>query len=328
MVLVANPVWDRVRSSAHEGRAPNGQKLDFRAMGTLCQITFNAPSRPTAATFTREVLRWASDFEAKYSRFLPDSLTNRINERAGKDWIEIDLETQQLLAMCQEMFALSGGAFDPTALPLLELWNWKANPPVIPNEAAIRAAQELVGWHKVQRRPGAIFLSRPGMRLDLGGIGKEYAVDRVVQLAQAHGLPSGLVDFGQDIRAFGTPPDRPAWHIGLEDPGRPGQCWTGVAVKDLAVATSGDYLRKFELNGKRYGHIVDPRTGYSVDNGCRAVSVIAPSCTLAGALATAAFILGPREGLPFIERCMGAEGCILTDTKRYETRRFSEYVTH
>jgi len=328
MVLAVNQTGDRVRRSAQDGAAARDQRLSFRAMGTLCQIVFNSPACATADTFTRAVLRWVSDFEAKYSRFLPNSLVGRVNERAGTGWTEIDAETQQLLALCQEVFTLSRGAFDPTVLPLIELWNWKADPPGIPSPAAIRGTLDLVGWHKVQRRPGAIFLPQPGMRLDLGGIGKEYAVDRVVQLAQAHEIQDGLVDFGQDIRVFGAPPDKPAWHIGLEDPTHPGRCWTGVAVKDLAVATSGDYLRKFEINGKRYGHILDPRTGYPVDNGCRAVSVIAPSCTIAGVLATTGFILGPCEGLRFIECYLGAEGCILTDTKRYETRRFNQYVTH
>lgn len=166
------------------------------------------------------------------------------------------------------------------------------------------------------------------MSLDLGGIGKEYAVDCVVQLATAHGIANVLVDFGQDLCTRGAPAGKPAWHIGLEDPCNAGKCWAGVAIKDKAVATSGDYLRHFMINGRRYGHIIDPRTGYPVDNGCRAVSVIASTCTAAGILATTAFILGPTEGLKLIGNYMGAEGCITTNNSRHETRRFHEYVTH
>jgi thiamine biosynthesis lipoprotein len=153
-------------------------------------------------------------------------------------------------------------------------------------------------------------------------------VDRVVQLAQEFGVQNVLVDFGQDIRVNGRPPGKPAWHIGLEDPRRPGECWSGVGVLDLAVATSGDYLRHFEVRGRRYGHILDPRTGYPVDNGCRAVTVIAPTCTIAGVLSTTAFILGAKEGLDVINGFFGAEGCITTTHTRHQTRRFHEYLTH
>jgi thiamine biosynthesis lipoprotein len=165
------------------------------------------------------------------------------------------------------------------------------------------------------------------MCLDLGGIGKEYAVDRVVQMAMARGIPNVLVDFGQDIRVHGRAADKPFWWIGLEDACQPGRCWAGVAVTDHAVATSGDYLRHFQLNGRRYGHIVDPRTGWPVNNGCRAVSVIAPSCTIAGILTTTAFILGPKEGLQLIETHAAAAGSITTERTRFHTKSFYEYAT-
>lgn len=323
-----NPVLDRIKASVAEVPVASGRKFTFRAMGTICQVTFMTGSRVAAEAFKLGVVEWVAGFEARYSRFLPDSIISQINQAAGQSWVEVDAETDRLLALCHELFFLTRGAFDPTALPLILLWNWKANPPVVPNEAQIRATQELVGWSKVQRRPGAIFLPRPGMCLDFGGIGKEYAVDRVVQLAAQHGIADVLVDFGQDLAMRGVPPGKPAWHIGLEDPACPGKCWTGLAIKDQAVATSGDYLRHFHIGGRRYGHILDPRSGQPVCNGCRAVSVLAPTCTIAGILSTSAFILGPEEGLKLIGSYHGAEGCISTEQSRYETRRFHEYVTH
>ena len=114
-------------------------------------------------------------------------------------------------------------------------------------------------------------------------------------------MNSALVDFGQDLRVHGLPPDKPAWHIGLDDPKQPGKCWASLAVKDKAVATSGDYLRHFTHGGRRYGHIIDPRSGYPVDNGCLAATVVASTCTIAGILSTTAFILGAEEGLRLIE---------------------------
>ena len=321
-------VHERVLRSATQSATAGNYKLAFHAMGTACRVNFRTQSPTLARDFRQEVLHWVASFEAKYSRFLPDSLIGRINAAAGEHWVEIDSETENLLKLCGEMFFLTRGVFDPTALPLIKLWNWKANPPVIPTEAQLGAARELCGWNKIQRRPGAIFLPRAGMSIDLGGIGKEYAVDCVTMLAGIRSIENVLVDFGQDVRVRGPLPEKRAWHIGLEDPQHPGNCWTGVAVTDHAVATSGDYLRHFTKDGRRYGHIVDPRDGQPVYNSCLSVSVIAPTCTVAGVLSTTAFILGPTEGLKLIGSHMGADGCITTDKTRYQTRRFHEYVTH
>jgi len=327
MVVTANSVYDRVAGSLQESSGPHGGlKLGFKAMGTWCQITFAGVTQTTAENFKSAALHWVASFEARYSRFIPDSLIGQINAAAGKRWVEIDKTTEQIFALCEELACFTRGAFDPTALPFIRLWNWKAVPPAIPDVEAVRAAGELVGWDKVRRRPGAIFLPQEGMGLDLGGIGKEYAVDCIIQLARLHGIDNVLVDFGQDVRALGRPPKAEAWCIGLEDPKQPGTCWAGVAVRDMAVATSGDYLRCFEKDGRRYGHIIDPRTGYPVQNGCQSVTVIAPSCTIAGILSTTAFVMGETEGVNQIEGYCGAEGCIITGHSRSETRRFANYV--
>jgi FAD:protein FMN transferase len=326
MVSAADQVHQRILESLRESDALGNRKLVFHAMGTNCQITI-APHNPGAVkAFATATLRWVAEFEAQYSRFIPDSIISRINAAAGRAWVEVDPVTSRIFSMCEELVFLTQGAFDPTALPLIALWNWKANPPVVPTDDTVQAARQLVGWDKIQRRSGAVFLPVAGMGVDLGGIGKEYAVDCVVALAQRHGLADVLVDFGQDIRASGRPPQREAWFIGLEDPNQPGSCWAGVATQDVAVATSGDYFRCFESNGRRYGHILDPRSGYPVRNGCRSATVIAPSCTAAGVLSTTAFVLGPRDGINLIENYPGAEGCILAERSRSETRRFARYV--
>jgi len=320
-------VWKRILSSRHIVSAKGGTEVSFQALGSPCRIWLGTP--PAKATAASEAaLRWVAEFETRYSRFIPTSLVNQINDAAGRQWVEIDPETERILALCQEMHFITRGTFDPTALPLIRLWDWKANPRVVPNDAAVDAARRLVGWRKVQRSPGKVFLPEPGMALDLGGMGKEYAVDQVTLLVAELGASSGLVDFGADVRVFGKPPEgKPAWHIGLEDPSRPGQCWTGLAVNDHAVATSGDYRRHFVAHGRRYGHILDIRTGRPVDNGIRAVSVVAPSCSLAGMLSTAAFVLGPQEGLRLLDATPGAAGCIVTDNAKLQGQRFHQFMT-
>ncbi len=327
MVLTqSQPIRDRVRQSAVIRESDGLSTLSFFAMGTRCRISLVEPSRGIATAYLDQTLNWVADFEAKYSRFIDSSLVSQINAASGKHPVELDPEADRLFGLAGEMTFMTRGAFDPTALPLIRLWNWKANPPAIPTDAAIKAAREIVGWNKVERKTGSIFLPRPGMCVDLGGIGKEYAVDMAAAMALQHGISNVLVDFGQDIRVHGQPPGRPAWHVGLEDPKAPGSCWGSVGVSNHAVATSGDYLRHFVHEGRRYGHIIDPRTGYPVSNGCLTVSVIAPSCTIAGILSTSAFILGAKEAFQLIHGHYYASGAIVTEQGNFITPRFHEYL--
>jgi thiamine biosynthesis lipoprotein len=280
-----------------------------------------------ARAFECEVMGWVEAFEMKYSRFRPDSLVSRINAAAGLNWVEIDAEMEQFLDLSASLFQLSQGVLDVTALPLMKLWDYRTATPRIPNEAEIAAAMRLVGWSKVQRAPGRVFLSEVGMALDFGGWGKEYAVDIAAQIARKRGITTALVDFGHDLFAMGAAPGKPAWHVGLEDPSRPGEaCWSSIAARDCGVASSGDYIRGFTINGKRYGHIVDPRTGWPVANGCRQVNVIASACVQAGVLATTVFILGPEKGLRLVQDLQGAEACVRTERELHQTKGFFRYV--
>jgi thiamine biosynthesis lipoprotein len=165
------------------------------------------------------------------------------------------------------------------------------------------------------------------MALDFDGFGKECAVDVVAQIAQDHGIANALVDFGHDLRALGAPPGRPAWHIGLENPDQPGATFASVGLSgSRGIASSGDYLRCFTVDGRRYGHIVDPRTGWPVANGCIQVTVIAGTCLQAGILSTTSFVLGVPKGLELIQSLPGAEGMLLANGTRAQTRGFYQYV--
>jgi len=304
------------------------RKLSFHAMGTQCDVQYCAPSGDAqAAQFERQAITWVNTFEAKYSRFKDDSLIGRINAAAGKEWTAVDVEAEQFFKLCDTLQFMTQGVLDPTALPLIKLWNWKAVPPAIPGVKEIAAAKALVGWQKVQRKSGQIFLPQAGMALDFGGFGKEFAVDRVAQIGTECGLSAVLVDFGHDLRTMGLPPGRPAWHIGLEDPKKPGATAGSMAITaNKAVASSGDYLRCFTREGRRYGHIIDPRTGWPVANGCLQATVVAPTCLQAGVLSTTAFVLGVPKGIDFIQNVPGAEGLLITDQVRAQTRGFYHYV--
>jgi thiamine biosynthesis lipoprotein len=303
------------------------RKVRWTALGTNCEVQYECADRSVAARFEAEAIAWVAAFEAKYSRFRPDSLVSRINQGAGREWVAIDAEMEEMLDLCGSLYQLSRGVLDVTALPLLRLWDYKAEVPRVPSESEIARARALVGWPKVQRWNECVRLPVAGMALDFGGWGKEYAVDRVAQLAQRHGLTRVLVDFGHDLCAVGAAPGKPAWHIGLENPSRPGtDFWSSIAAKDCGVASSGDYLRGFIVEGRRYGHIIDPRTGWPVANGCRQVTAIARSCVQAGVLSTTAFILGPEEGIAFVQEIPACEAAIVTDRARHQTKGFINYV--
>ena len=303
------------------------RKLSFPALGTVCEVQYAAPGGDTqAATFEQAATAWVNAFEAKYSRFRPDSLLSRINAAAGKDWVHVDAEMEAMLKLCDTLFFMTQGILDPTALPLMRLWNYKTDTPRVPASAEIETARALVGWRKVQRSPGKVFLPEKGMALDFGGFGKEYAVDMTAQIAGEHGIVSALVDFGHDLRAIGAPPGRPAWHIGLEDPKNPGTSSGSMAIVGKGVASSGDYIRGFVFEGKRYGHIIDPRSGRPVANGCAQSTVVAANCLQAGVLSTTAFVLGVPRGIEFIQQCPGAEGLLVMERARAQTRGFFNYV--
>ena len=326
MVLTDHQLREQLMATQLQSRGKDWYSIGFTAMGTTCRVDFAAPSFSAAIDFKDICLQWLADFEVKYSRYRLDSMISEVNRAAGKEAVPIDDELESMFRLCDWFHWLTRGVFDPTLLPLSLLWDYHPECPVIPAKEAIERAREHVGWLKVQRDTGRVYLPEKGMAIDTDGFGKEYAVDRVAEMALQRGIEQFVVDFGQDLRVHGKPPEAGEWRIGLEHPEDPGRCWCGVALRDRAVATSGDYLRNFFQDGVRYGHILDPRTGYPVQHACGAVSVVAPTCVEAGIIATAAFVLGPEKGLLLIEDCHHVEGCMWLNDRRLRTSGFDRYV--
>jgi thiamine biosynthesis lipoprotein len=300
--------------------------LEFHALGTNCSIKFRLDDERSALTFAADSLGWLGSFEEKFSRFRPASLVSRVNAAAGECWVRIDSEMEHMLNLADDLHRRTDGILDPTLLPLLRVWDWKAVHQKLPEAQQVRAALALTGWGKVERRPGAVRLPKAGMGLDFGGFGKEYAVDQLAQLARQRGITNALIDLGRDIFALGGNGTHPFWHVGIEDGLQPGHCWGGLAVTNHAVCASGDYARHFIHDGTRYGHILDPRTGWPVSNGMRAVTVIAPSCLEAGAYSTTAFILGARDGINLASLARGVEVCAQTSSGIEGTRNFGKWL--
>jgi len=211
-------------------------------------------------------------------------------------------ELWRVLSCAQSLSERTGGAFDVTVGPVVRLWRRARRREQMPSPERLEVARQLVGYRLVRLHPErrAVELLKPGMRLDLGGIAKGYAVDEALDTLRKHGVDRALVDAGGDIRLGGPPPDSPGWIIGvaaLEADAPPSRyLW----LADRAIATSGDTWQYVEIEGKRYSHLVDPRTGLGLTDHS-SVTVIAPDGITADALASAVSVLGPEEGLKLIE---------------------------
>ncbi len=300
--------------------------LEFKALGTNCSIKFRLANDHKALRFAADALGWIGSFEAKFSRFRPDSIVSRVNDAAGGGWVRVDDEMEHMLKLADDLFQRTNGILDPTLLPLQRVWDWKTVHVKLPTTAEVRTALSLTGWGKVERRSGEVRLPVAGMGLDFGGFGKEYAVDYLARMAGQHGITDALIDLGRDLFAMGGNGTHPFWHVGIEDGCNPGNCWGGLAVSGHAVSASGDYARYFMHDGVRYGHILDPRTGWPVANGMRAVTVISPSCLEAGVYSTAVFVLGAREGLHLASLARGVEVCAQSASGIEGTRAFGKWL--
>ena len=261
----------------------------FTAMASPCEVLVEDGDAARTRAIGQAVAAEVARIEAKYSRYRPASVLSRIN--AGT-LTEVDDETADLLDFAARCHALSDGAFDATSGVLRRAWRFDGSDRV-PEPAAVAALLPQVGWDKVRWARPRIAL-RPGMELDLGGIGKEYAADRAAGIARALDATSGvLVNLGGDLVVAVPRRDGAPWRIGIERPDAAG----GVAehVVELsrgALCTSGDAKRFVQRDGVRYGHILDPRTGWPTPGAPRSVTVAAPSCTEAGLLATLSMLAG------------------------------------
>lgn len=270
--------------------APDDRTLTFTAMASACDARVaGLPPREAdraLAAAREEVLR----IERAFSRYRADSIVSRINANAGGPWVECDAETLALLDYADALYRDSQGRFDATSGVLRRAWDWRAAR--LPDAAQVTRLLALVGWPGLQRDGTRVRLERAGMELDFGGFGKEYAADRAAAVLVSHGVRHGFVNLGGDLRAVGPRPDGSPWWIGIQDPRDAARTVASLPLAEGGLATSGDYERFIEVDGMRWHHILDARTGWPVRHW-RSVSVRAPLAVAAGAFATIAMLMGP-----------------------------------
>jgi thiamine biosynthesis lipoprotein len=272
-------------------------------MGSPCELQFFADSEAQARRFAGLAIADVERLEQRYSRYRDDSLLSEINRVAAAGGsITVDEETARLFNYADACYRESDGLFDITSGILRRAWRFDRGQ--LPDQAQIDSLLERVGWHRLRWQPPRIEFA-PDMEIDFGGIVKEYAVDRVATLCWDAGARHGIVNLGGDVRIIGPRPDGLPWRIGIQHPRRKGAVIEAVALHKGSVASSGDYERCIVVDGVRYGHVLNPKTGWPVRH-LASVSVVGDLCVVAGSASTIAMLKeadGPawleQMGLPY-----------------------------
>jgi FAD:protein FMN transferase len=271
---------------------PGLYRHPFQAMGSRCELRLYAPTEDEAAAVAQAAVADVRRLDAKYSSYRDDSVAaaiNRIGAAGGA--IDVDDETATLLDYAATCFRQSDGLFDLTAGALREAWDPHRH--ALPDGAEMERLLRRVGWDKLCWARPRLEFGVAGMALDFGGVVKEYAADRAAVICAEAGIRHGLVDLGGDIKIIGPHPDGAPWRVGIQHPRRAGAVMATLELTRGAVATSGDYERYLEIDGRRYCHIVSPRTGMPVQ-GLAGVSVCADECVVAGSATTIAMLMEAR----------------------------------
>jgi thiamine biosynthesis lipoprotein len=258
-----------------------------------------AGREPVAAAIIAEVLDDATALESRISSWQTDSDTSKVNAAAGQLPVQVSPELYELLTISMRWARRTTGAFDITGGPLYELWGEARRQKTLPSTEAIHSALTHVGYQNVELGDGTVHLSAPGMQLGFGSVGKGFAADRAAAILRAGNFRNFIVDAGGDLVVSGSNGDSP-WSVGVRHP-RTEELLATLELTDSAIATSGDYEQYLLADGRRFGHIIDPRSGWPVET-VASVVVIAAKGADADALATGLFVLGPEQGIALAEK--------------------------
>ena len=310
--------------------ADSGYRL---IMGTFAHVIAVAPNQRTADKSIVAALQQLQTIEALMSYHRDDSEIAILNRSAYEKPLKVSKDTFQVVQKAIEFSSLSDGAFDITVGPLMDLWRQAGEANSVPTDAELAEVRAKVGYQKLilDANQMTIKFSVEGMKLDLGAIAKGYGIDKAVEAMQTCGATAGLVDVGGNIRCFGKPKAKPHWLIGLQDPNikseirnpkseislEAGKPLLILKLNDAAVATSGHYRRFVSIEGKKYSHIIDTKTGLSSDK-LASVTIIAKDAITADALSTAVIVMGAENGLALIEKIPQTEAILITAPPEYK----------
>ncbi|MGO9115195.1 MAG: FAD:protein FMN transferase [Thermoguttaceae bacterium] len=324
-------------SAAATGEQETGQAAPRRfeftqiEMAVTVKIVLYSPDADTATAAAKDAFSRVHTLNGILSDYDPESELRQLCDTAGEGKaVHVSLELWKVLEHAQHVSQQSDGAFDVTVGPIVRLWRRARRQKELPSAQALHEAQELVGYKfvKLDARRQTVELLKKGMRIDLGGIAKGYAMDEALAVLQRRGIMRALVGAGGDMRLGDPPPGRSGWRVAIPPLDNPqGEPASYLELSRVAVSTSGDMIQYVEIAGKRYSHVVDPRTGMALTDHCR-VMVVGRTGMAADAITKAVGVLGPAKGLKLIDETPGMAAMVTRAPngriEHYESSRWKE----
>lgn len=311
--------------------SPSQEKLykeTRTSMYTIVEITVSSDSKERAKTAIDRAFSELDRLARLLNFYSEDSEVSMINRNAGDKPVKVSPETLEIIDKALYVSKNTEGAFDITVGPVVRLWDFQNK--VLPDEKMIKEKLKLVGYKNiiVDKEKSMVFLKTKGAQIDLGGIIKGYAADKAVDVLRENGIKSGIVAVAGDIKVFGKRPDGGLWRVGIQNPRQKSdrdEIIAAIGLSDMAISTSGDYQKFFIKDGKRYHHLLNPKTGYPA-YGCQSATVITKDAAFTDAFATGIFILGYQKGMDVLKR-LGFDGVIVDkDGKIFVTERIKEKI--
>jgi thiamine biosynthesis lipoprotein len=303
------------------GAAQTAHLIQGRTMGTWYHITVVSAAAERVDGLKEKIDRRLDEINHVFSTYIRDSEISRFNAfRVAGEKFAVSDDFIQVMKVGRKIYRLSEGAWDGTVNPLVDLWGFgpTQRQPQKPPAAEIKALLLKVGFDRIRiAEPNFLVKNLAAVSLDLNSIAKGFAVDQVSELIAADGFENYLVEVGGEVYAAGVRADGKNWRVGINRPQKDAafnEVYKAVSITDRAFATSGDYRNFFEIDGVRYSHVIDPRTGYPVSNGVVSVSILADNCTMADGLATAIMVMGAEKGIQLVNRLPKVECLIVVET--------------
>lgn len=286
----------------------------LKLMGNRFEISVVSPDEEWADAMIGKAVSEIQRIERLLTTYSDDSETSLINSNAGVKPVPVSREVFQLIQRSIRISELTGGAFDLTYGSIdKRLWNFDTTMTELPDAQTARSMVKLIDYRKIllNEKDNTVYLAEPGMRIGFGGIGKGYAADRAKSVLEANGVNSGIVNAAGDLIAWGTQPNGKSWTAGIADPNASSKAFSQLNISNLAIATSGNYEKFALINGKRYSHTIDPKSGLPV-SGIKSVTIVSPIAELSDAMATPVMVMGIKAGLDLINQVKGVS-CIIID---------------
>ncbi len=293
---------------------PQMQKKVLKLMGTRFELAAVSQEPQKAWEAIDAGIKEIQRIEALISEWQPTSQTSEINRNAGIQPVVVDQELYDLISRSNRISQMTGGAFDITFASAYQVWKYDGSMKVIPSPEEVAASVSKINYKNIILNPKdhSVYLKEPGMKIGFGAIGKGYAANRARDVMREMGIAGGVVNAAGDMVTWGKQANGEPWYVGIADPEEKDKVFSWLTADNTAVVTSGNYEKYVELDGKRYSHIIDPRTGYPAQ-GLKSVTIVCANGELADALATAVSVLGKEEGLYLVNQLKGVECLLITD---------------